>query len=107
MARVTIQPRDIILPNVTLEYVSDAKSGCVGSKVLLSDAYLKLLSCGSSSEESEDSNCGRVYALVGRNGCGKSTLLKRMNEKKIPGFFNLHLKSMYIPQEVFDYDNKP
>ena len=120
IARMTIQPRDIILPNVTLEYVSDAKSGCVGSKVLLKDAYLKLLSCGASASASasasDNHNCNvdggiesgnqnkRVYVLVGRNGCGKSTLLRRMNEKKIPGFFNLHLKSMYIPQEVFDND---
>ncbi len=44
-----------------------------------------------------------MYALVGRNGCGKSTLLRRMYAKKIPGFKSLHLKMMYVPQEVFKY----
>jgi len=29
-----------------------------------------------------------------------------MDAKKIPGFVNLNLQSMYIPQEVFGYDNK-
>lgn len=57
-ARRTFQPHDIIVENVNLEYVNDASvtgGGGGGSKVLLSDAYLKLLP-------------GRVYTLIGRNG---------------------------------------
>mmetsp|Transcript_19200 Transcript_19200/g.28761 ORF Transcript_19200/g.28761 Transcript_19200/m.28761 type:complete len:762 (+) Transcript_19200:82-2367(+) len=92
IGRNTIQRRDIILPDITLEYISDDVSGAVGSRTLLDGAKLKLLSGGD-----------RVYALVGRNGCGKSTLLRRMHAKKIPGFVNLNLQSMYIPQEVFGY----
>jgi hypothetical protein len=55
-SRRTFQPDDIVLDGVTLEYVNDAQltgSGAGGSKLLLSDAYLKLLP-------------GKVYALVGR-----------------------------------------
>jgi ABC-type cobalamin/Fe3+-siderophores transport system ATPase subunit len=99
--RVTIQPHDIIIPNISLEYVSDAQSGSVGSKTLLrgdDNTKLKLLS------GVNDEGKHRVYALIGRNGCGKSTLLRRMHSKKIPGFINLNLKSMYIPQEVFEHD---
>ena len=57
-ARRTFQPRDIVVDAICLEYVNDASvtgAGGGGSKVLLSDAYLKLLP-------------GRVFALVGRNG---------------------------------------
>jgi len=57
-ARRTFQPRDIVVDAVYLEYVNDASvtgAGGGGSKILLSDAYLKLLP-------------GRVYALIGRNG---------------------------------------
>jgi len=56
--RRTFQPRDIVVENVNLEYMNDTSvtgSGGGGSRVLLSDAYLKLLS-------------GRVYTLIGRNG---------------------------------------
>lgn len=55
-SRRTFQPDDIIVDAITLEYVNDAKltgSGSGGSKLLLSEAYLKLLP-------------GKVYALVGR-----------------------------------------
>ena len=92
-SRKTIQPRDVVLQDVNLEYVSDVTSGAVGTKTLLQNSYLKLLS-------------GKIYALVGRNGCGKSSLLKRMSQKKIPGFTSLHLKIMYIPQEVFEMDDE-
>jgi ATPase subunit of ABC transporter with duplicated ATPase domains len=95
-SRKTVQPRDIILTDVNLEYTSDgatrgtgAGAGAIGTKTLLQNASLKLLS-------------GKIYALVGRNGCGKSSLLKRMSQKKIPGFTSLHLKILYIPQEVFE-----
>lgn len=57
-ARRTFQPHDIVVDNVSLEYVNDASvtgAGGGGSKVLLNDAYLKLLP-------------GRVYTLIGRNG---------------------------------------
>ena len=93
ISRRTIQPKDVIVDDVNLEYVSDANSGAVGSKTLLAGADLKLLS-------------GKVYAMIGRNGCGKSTLLRRMAQKKIPGFTSLHLKMMHVPQEVFEMDNE-
>ena len=114
MSRQTVQPKDVIINDITLEYCSEDISGCVGSKVLLNDAKLKLLGTGILTSSSSSDDCdddddglkkkGRVYALVGRNGCGKSTLLRRIDAKKIPGVFNLHLKSMYIPQEVFEDD---
>ena len=55
-SRRTYQPGDVVVDGITLEYVNDANftgGGAGGSKVLLSEAYLKLLP-------------GRVYALVGR-----------------------------------------
>lgn len=55
-SRRTFQPDDIVVDGVTLEYLNDTEvtgSGSGGSKLLLSDAYLKLLP-------------GKVYALVGR-----------------------------------------
>ena len=57
-SRRTFQPRDVAVEAVDLEYANDAAvtgRGGGGSKVLLRDAYLKLLP-------------GRVYALIGRNG---------------------------------------
>lgn len=93
MSRKTVQPRDVILQDVNLEYISDASSGSIGTKTLLENAHLKILS-------------GRVYAICGRNGCGKSTLLRRMSQKKIPGFTSLHLNMMYIPQEVFQMNDE-
>jgi len=108
LSRMTVQPKDIIIPDVTLEYVSDASSGSTGSKTLLLNAHLKLLGSAKSNSTNSNSNSnseGRVYALVGRNGCGKSTLLRRMDTKKIPGFINLNLRTMYIPQEVFSFYN--
>ena len=75
-----------------MEYVNDAgvtRVGWGGSKVLLSDARLKLL-------------LGRVYSLVGRNGVGKSSLLKRMSAGRIPGF-PPHVATMLVPQEVLGH----
>jgi len=75
-ARKTFQPYDIVVTNVSLEYMNDTSvtgGGKGGSKVLLNDAYIKLLP-------------GKVYSLIGRNGVGKSSFLKRMNAGKIPGF---------------------
>lgn len=46
-----------------------------------------------------------MISYLSRNGCGKSTLLRRMASKKIPGFTSLHLKIMYIPQEVYGFGN--
>jgi ATPase subunit of ABC transporter with duplicated ATPase domains len=89
IARRTFQPRDIVVDGVCLEYVNDASvtgGGGGGSKVLLSDAYVKLLP-------------GRVYSLIGRNGVGKSSLLKRMSAGKIPGF-PPHITTLLVPQEV-------
>mmetsp|Transcript_10259 Transcript_10259/g.25133 ORF Transcript_10259/g.25133 Transcript_10259/m.25133 type:complete len:638 (+) Transcript_10259:58-1971(+) len=93
-ARRTFQPHDIVVDAVNLEYVNDATvTGCGGggSKVLLNDAYLKLLP-------------GRVYTLIGRNGVGKSSLLKRISAGKIPGF-PPHIASLLVPQEVFGHDD--
>jgi len=96
-ARRTFQPRDVVVDGVCLEYVNDASvtgGGGGGSKVLLSDAYLKLLP-------------GRVYTLIGRNGVGKSSLLKRISAQKIPGF-PPHVTSLLVPQEVFGHaDSTP
>ncbi|KAL3786819.1 hypothetical protein HJC23_008093 [Cyclotella cryptica] len=91
-SRRTFQPDDIVVDGITLEYVNDAQltgSGAGGSKLLLSDAYLKLLP-------------GKVYALVGRNGVGKSTLLKRISARKLPGF-PPHINPLLVPQEIFGY----
>lgn len=84
LARRTHQPRDIVVEDVTLEYVSVQDQ--LPSKLLLEGATLKLLA-------------GRVYALVGRNGVGKSTLLRRIRSGKIPGF-PPHVGTLYIPQEL-------
>lgn len=92
IGRRTIQPKDVIVSDVNLEYISDSKAGAVGAKILLQNATLKLLS-------------GHVYSIIGRNGCGKSTLLRRMKTKMIPGFTSLHLKIHYVPQEVFEYSD--
>eukprot|EP00591_Stephanopyxis_turris_P010099 CAMPEP_0195510028 /NCGR_PEP_ID=MMETSP0794_2-20130614/2787_1 /TAXON_ID=515487 /ORGANISM="Stephanopyxis turris, Strain CCMP 815" /LENGTH=762 /DNA_ID=CAMNT_0040637375 /DNA_START=181 /DNA_END=2469 /DNA_ORIENTATION=+ len=90
LSRRTVQPFDIVVPSVYLEYVGDTNVSTKGKpKSLLQDTTLKLLS-------------KKVYALVGRNGCGKSTLLRRINGKKIPGF-PMHLNTCYIPQEVFGF----
>jgi len=80
--------------SVNLEYMNDVSvtgAGSGGSKVLLNDAYLKLLP-------------GRVYTLIGRNGVGKSSLLKRIRAQKIPGF-PPHITSLLVPQEVFGHDD--
>lgn len=84
LARRTYQPRDIVVEDVTLEYVSAQER--LPSKLLLENATLKLLA-------------GHVYALVGRNGVGKSTLLRRIRSGKIPGF-PPHVATLYIPQEL-------
>jgi len=93
LSRRTVQPRDVVVENVNLEYISDASNGTIRTNTLLQNASLKLLH-------------GRVYALVGNNGCGKSTLLRRMAQKKIPGFTGLHLKIQFIPQEIFKMDDE-
>ncbi|KAL3800212.1 hypothetical protein ACHAW5_001806 [Stephanodiscus triporus] len=96
VARRTFQPHTIVVDGVCLEYANNASvtgSGGGGSKVLLNDAYLKLLP-------------GRVYSLVGRNGVGKSSLLKRMNAGKIPGF-PPHMTTLLVPQEVFESELNP
>ena len=67
LARKTFQPHDITVENVCLEYVNDTTvsgKGKGGSKVLLDNAYLKLLP-------------GRVYTLVGRNGVVSETLVTK------------------------------
>lgn len=94
--RRTFQPHDIVVDNVSLEFVNDVSvtgAGRGGSKMLLDGAYLKLLP-------------SKVYALVGRNGVGKSVFLKRMASHKIPGF-SPHIKSYLVPQEVFGDNYSP
>ena len=84
LARQTYQPKDIVVPDVTLHYVA---SSTRPPSILLEGSTLKILSSY------------KIYAIVGRNGCGKSTLLRRMHAGKIPGF-PPHVTTMYIPQEV-------
>ncbi|KAL9187236.1 hypothetical protein ACHAXT_001339 [Thalassiosira profunda] len=94
-ARRTFQPHDIVVEDVSLEYVNDASvtgEGSGGSKVLLQGAYLKLLP-------------GKVYTLIGRNGVGKSSLLKRIDACKIPGF-PPHITTLLVPQEVFGHADR-
>jgi len=94
ISRKTFQPRDVVVESVTMEFLNDPSitgAGSGGAKMLLNDAYLKLLP-------------GRVYTLIGRNGVGKSSLLKRINSQKIPGI-SPHITSLLIPQEVFGYDD--
>ena len=92
--RRTFQPHDIVVNNISLEFANDTSvtgEGKGGSKILLEDAYLKLLPC-------------KVYALLGRNGVGKTVLCKRIFAKKIEGL-SPHIKSYLVPQEVFGYDD--
>ena len=93
-ARRTFQPHDMVVHGVNLEYANDATItgvGAGGSKTLLQDATLKLLS-------------GKVYSLVGRNGVGKSSLLKRIDAGRIPGF-PPHITTLLVQQEVFGHDD--
>ena len=84
LARRTVQPHDIVLERVSLEYISDT-SNATPHQTLLDggpSTVLKLLG-------------SHIYAIVGRNGCGKSTLLRRIFAKKIPGFAS-HLSTCYF-----------
>lgn len=78
LARRTVQPRDIVVDDVRLQYLL--------GDVCLEGATIKLLQ-------------KHVYALVGKNGCGKSTLLQRMHAQKIPGWSS-QWTSLYIPPEL-------
>lgn len=78
LARRTVQPRDVVLDNVKLQYLK--------GKPFIDGANIKLLQ-------------GHVYSLVGKNGCGKSSLLKRMNAQMIPGW-STSWSSIYIPPEL-------
>lgn len=95
-ARQTFQPKDVIVPSLSLEYAGSDEVGS-GSRTLLSEqtygkSTLRLLQ-------------GQVYALVGRNGVGKSTLMKRIHAGNIPGF-PPHINTMLIPQEVLGDDHR-
>lgn len=92
--RSTFQPHDVVVDGVCLEFLNDASvtgEGAGGSKTLLQDATIKLLS-------------GKVYSLVGRNGVGKSSLLKRIDAGKVPGF-PPHITTLLVSQEVFGHDD--
>ena len=78
LKRQTLQPKDINLSNISLDY---------DSRNLLERGELKFI------------NGNRCYGLLGRNGSGKTTLLRAMNGKVIPGFPRA-LSSVLIPQEV-------
>lgn len=78
LGRRTVQPNDVVLDNVRLQYLEGAP--------FLDGATIKLLH-------------GHVYSLIGKNGCGKSSLLKRMDAQKIPGW-STSWSSMYIPPEL-------
>jgi uncharacterized coiled-coil protein SlyX len=78
LGRRTVQPKDVVLDNVKLQYLKGAP--------FLDSATIKLLH-------------GHVYSLIGKNGCGKSSLLKRMDAQKIPGW-STSWSSIYIPPEL-------
>eukprot|EP00526_Cylindrotheca_closterium_P029395 CAMPEP_0113659756 /NCGR_PEP_ID=MMETSP0017_2-20120614/32533_1 /TAXON_ID=2856 /ORGANISM="Cylindrotheca closterium" /LENGTH=657 /DNA_ID=CAMNT_0000574339 /DNA_START=195 /DNA_END=2165 /DNA_ORIENTATION=- /assembly_acc=CAM_ASM_000147 len=78
LARRTVQPNNVVLDNVRLQYLKGAP--------FLEGATIKLLH-------------GHVYSLIGKNGCGKSSLLKRMDAQKIPGW-STSWSSIYIPPEL-------
>jgi ATPase subunit of ABC transporter with duplicated ATPase domains len=79
LARRTIQPKDIVVEDVSLQYLGR-------SDAFLEGATIKLLH-------------NHVYALIGRNGCGKSTLIKRMYSQKVPGWSS-QWSSLYIPPDL-------
>jgi hypothetical protein len=78
LARRTIQPHNIVLEDVRLQYLL--------GDTCLEGATIKLLH-------------NHMYCLVGRNGCGKSTLLKRMHSQRIPGW-SIQWSSLYIPPNI-------
>ncbi|KAG7352893.1 ABC transporter ATPase [Nitzschia inconspicua] len=78
LARRTLQPRDVVMEDVRLQYLGN-------SNPFLEGAIIKFLH-------------SHVYALIGRNGCGKSTLLKRIQHQKIPGW-SPQWSSLYIPPD--------
>lgn len=78
LSRKTVQPYDIVVEDVTLQYLL--------GDVCLEGATLKLLH-------------GHTYALCGMNGCGKSTLLQRMHTQKIPGWSSQWI-SLYLPPKL-------
>lgn len=78
LARRTVQPYDIVVEDVRLQYLL--------GDICLEGATLKLLQ-------------GHKYALCGKNGCGKSTLLQRMHAQKIPGWSG-QWSSLYLPPEI-------
>lgn len=80
-ARRTMQPKDIVVDDVRLEYVGNEQGAC---RLLLESATVKFLS-------------GRVYLLLGKNGSGKSSLLKRIAAGRVPGL-SPHVSTLYIPQ---------
>lgn len=94
LARRTIQPFDVIVEDVRLQYLSSKGKGAGSSStansnkssLLLDSATLKLLH-------------GHVYALIGKNGCGKSTLLQRMHAQKIPGW-STKWTTLYLPSDL-------
>lgn len=75
LARRTIQPKNIVVHDVNLQYLL--------GDICLQGANLKLLD-------------NHVYAMIGKNGCGKSTLLQRMHDQKIPGW-SIAWSTLYIP----------
>jgi hypothetical protein len=79
LARRTVQPKDIIVEDVSLQYLGRPVA-------FLEGATIKLLH-------------NHIYALIGRNGCGKSSLMKRIHNQKVPGW-SPQWSSLYIPPEL-------
>lgn len=79
LSRRTIQPKDVLVDDVSLQYLGRADA-------FLEGATIKLLH-------------DHVYALIGRNGCGKSTLIKRIHSQKVPGW-SPQWSSLYIPPDL-------
>ena len=102
LARRTVQPKDVIIDDVRLQYLplssslaSSSSSGSTkgnstkkntkggGGNILLENATIKFLH-------------NHVYTVIGRNGCGKTTLLKKMQAQTLPGW-SIGWSSMYVP----------
>lgn len=76
-SRLTVQPKDLVVPNLDLSF---------GPTHLLSRASLKFLS-------------SKTYCLHGRNGTGKTTLLRAISERTIPGLPPF-MTSVLVRQEI-------
>ena len=110
LARRTVQPKDVIIDDVRLQYSplssslsssSSSSSSSPGNTkgnstkkntkggggiILLENATIKFLH-------------NHVYTIIGRNGCGKTTLLKKIQAQTLPGW-SIGWSSMYVPSTL-------